>query len=70
MKMKGIRELQITDVVLVTGLLCVQSDWQGKGKQYDCSSPHKKGIQEEQVQLYSFLTLARTVLQLWHTKSL
>jgi len=31
MKMKGIRELLITDVVLVTGLFSVQSDWQGKG---------------------------------------
>jgi len=47
MKKKGIRELQITDVVLVTDLFCVQSDWQGKGKQYGCSSPHQEGIQEE-----------------------
>jgi len=31
MKMKGIRELLITDVVSVTGLFSVQSDWQGKG---------------------------------------
>jgi hypothetical protein len=46
MQIKGIRELLITDVVLVTGFF-VLSDWQGKGKQYSCSSPHQAGIHEE-----------------------
>jgi hypothetical protein len=35
MKVKDIKELLTTDVVLETGLFCVQSYWQGEGNQYN-----------------------------------